>query len=227
MSNERSGARICFVSMDNLNRVPYIQTYIKWINQPFDVVYWDRSGVNESVGEACAYRFEKHIKTSGDGGQKLQKLIGYWGFRSFAKKILLANNYELVFALTGNCAVLISDLLLSKYRRRYIIDIRDYWHEDFVPYHRREQRLIKESAQAVISSPAYAEFLCEYDYAVMHNDQILDPGIVREFREKSDCSDPFVISCVGAMKNLEYDKKVIDYFANDDRFLLKFVSTLR
>ena len=215
--------KVCFVSMDNLNRVPYIEKYIEWLNAPFDVIYWDRSGINDSVGETHSFRYEKPIKAAKDGANKLQKLFGYIGFRKFASRILENADYRLVFTLTGNCAVLLSKPLLSKYRGRFVIDIRDYWHEDFALYHNREQQLIKESALAVISSPAYAGFLCNHDYLIMHNDQSIDSELIAKYRSKNTCSNPFVISCIGAMKNPEYDKKVIDYFANDNRFLLKFI----
>lgn len=216
-------APICFVAMDNLNRVPYIKTYASWIDGPYDVLYWDRSGLCESIGEFHSYIYKKHISAAADGSNKLKKLAGYIGFRKFAKRILLQNSYSLVFALTGNCAVLLSDVLLNEYPERFVIDIRDYWHEDFTPYHNREQECIQSSALAVISSPAYRQFLCEHDYCVMHNDQAISEEILSKWNMKNSATDPFVIACIGAMKNPEYDKKVIDYFANDERFELRFI----
>lgn len=222
-TTSKQSAPICFVSMDNLNRVPYIATYVSWIESPFDVIYWDRSGVNDTVGELNAFRYLHSVNASADGGSKLQKLLGYIGFRSYARRILKHADYKLVFALTGNCAVLISDVLMSRFRGRYVIDIRDYWHEDFKLYHNREQKCIESSAAAVISSPAYKSFLREHDFLIMHNDQLLDERTIRKYRMKDKASNPFIISCIGAMKNPEYDKRVIDYFANDCRFKLRFV----
>lgn len=217
------GSKICFVSLDNLNRVPYVELYASWVERDYDVVYWNRSDLNESIGESECFCYRRPIAASADGENKIQKLKGYLGFRKFAKSILKANDYDLVFALTGNCAVLISDILLKKYSGRYVVDIRDYWHEDFTPYHSREEALIKQSALTVISSPAYRVFLCEHDYAVMHNDQVIAKDLAVSYWQKSQASDPFVICCVGAMKNPEYDRMVIEYFANDPRFELRFI----
>lgn len=223
MNAEIPKSKVCFVAMDNFNRVPYIQTYIKWIDQPFDVIYWDRSGLNDSIGEANVFRYKLSVDTIKDGSNKIRKMHGYVGFRKFARHILSEMNYDLIFTLTANCAVLLSDVLLSKYSGKYVIDIRDYWHEDFFPYHNREQKLIQRSALAVISSPAYRDFLCEHDYVVMHNDQSIDPETKKRFMAKTEPSVPFLICCIGAMKNPEYDCRVIDYFANDERFELRFI----
>lgn len=214
---------ICFVSLDNLNRVPYISTYIDCFNTKFDIIYWNRSDSSDSFGEKRAYVYSKRVSSCGDGKKKVQKLAGYIGFKKFASKILRSNDYKLIVALTANCAVLLSDVLLGKYSGRYIIDIRDYWHEDFAPYHLLEEKLIKESAAAVISSPGYRSFLCDHPFLIMHNDQKIGANAWRGCKEKSSPPCPIVVASIGAMKNPEYDKKVIGYFANDARFELRLI----
>ena len=82
MTSNQKSAAICFVSMDNLNRVPYILTYANWIDQPFDVIYWNRSGQCDSIGENRAFVYSKTIESAGDGSNKAGKLFGYIGFRA-------------------------------------------------------------------------------------------------------------------------------------------------
>lgn len=217
-----STSQICIVSMDNVKRVPYIVRYITCLgDKRFDFLYWDRDCTGDQIGQSNSYPYRSRVHYDKPMiVQAFEKLRGYIGFKSYASKILRNNDYKRVVCLTGNCAVLINSVLLSKYPGRYIIDIRDYWHEENKTYHEIEQRLIASSPCPVISSPAYTKFLGEHDFRIMHNVQDLadvEKGIVNH-----EHSFPLHIVCVGAAKNIDYDKKVIAYFANDERFKLFF-----
>lgn len=217
-----SHSDICIVSMENVKRVPYVTQYIKCLdNKDFDFLYWDRDCTDDEVGQKNSFPFRHKVRHGEPTlAQKAEKLTGYIGFRRYASKVLRKNDYKRVVCLTGNAAVLVSDVLLRKYDGRFIIDIRDYWHEDNKKYHDIERRLIEASPCPVISSPAYKEFLGEHDFRIMHNSQILS----RDERKIAEHGHelPFRIVCVGAAKNLDYDKRVIDCFANDKRFMLAF-----
>ncbi len=212
-------APVCFVSMDNLNRVPYLDRYVGCLSSGFDLIYWDRAGVDEPTAAEKIFRYQRPCNVGGSGDDFLNKLLGYIGFRSYASRILRRGNYSMVVALTGNCAVLLSGVLLSEYRSKFVIDIRDYWHEDISWYHNREQKLIEASAAAVISSPAYRSFLGDHQFLIMHNDQEIPEGC----HVSNGTEGPMVLTCVGAAKNLELDQQVLRYFANDDRFEVRFI----
>jgi glycosyltransferase involved in cell wall biosynthesis len=217
-----SHSDICIVSMENVKRVPYIGQYVKCLGgKDFDFLYWDRDCTNDQVGQKNSFPYCHKVRHGEPTlAQKAEKLTGYIGFKYFASKILKKNGYKRVVCLTGNAAVLVSDVLLGNYSGRFIIDIRDYWHEDNKKYHDIEQRLIEACPCPVISSPAYKEFLGEHDFRIMHNSQILsdeEKKVVEHGHER-----PFRIVCAGAAKNLDYDKRVIDCFANDERFILAF-----
>lgn len=217
-----SSSKICIASMENVKRVPYISQYISCLNgKAFDFLFWDRDCTDEEVGAKRSFGYRHKVRHGEPSlGQRLEKLTGYIGFRRFATKVLEGGDYERVVCLTGNCAVLVSRVLLDKYRGRFVIDIRDYWHEDDRRYHDTEQRLIEASAFPVISSPAYRQFLGEHDFRVMHNSQILSPEEIAVADHPH--SVPLHVVCVGAAKNLDYDRRVIDCFANDERFRLSF-----
>ena len=217
-----SHSDICIVSMENVKRVPYIAQYVKCLGgKDFDFLYWDRDCTDDQVGQKNSFPYRHKVRHGEPTlAQKAEKLTGYIGFKRYAGKILKENDYKRVVCLTGNAAVLVSGVLLDKYDGRFIIDIRDYWHEDNKKYHNTERRLIEASPCPVISSPAYKEFLGDYDFRIMHNSQILTD----EEKKIAECGHerPFRIICVGAAKNLDYDKRVIDCFANDERFALAF-----
>jgi hypothetical protein len=217
-----SDARICIVSIENVKRAPYVSQYVRCLHgRPFDFLYWDRDLNNDQIGQDKSYSYRHQVRHGEPSiGQRWEKLTGYLGFRKYASRVLSQGGYERVVCLTGNCAVLLSNVLLKKYPGRFIIDIRDYWHEDNRYYHDIEQRLIEASAFPVISSPAYQKFLGNHEFRVMHNSQILTD----EERSVADHPHerPYHIVCVGAAKNLPYDRSVIDLFANDSRFRLSF-----
>lgn len=216
-----SAAKVCIVSMENLKRVPYVSHYAACLDQPFDFVYWDRDGTDDEVGAArnLIYRHRVH-HGAGAASLAAEKLTGYIGFRRFARRALREGDYKRVVCLTGNCAVLVGDVLLDKYPGRFVFDIRDYWHEDNRWYHEREQALIESSAFTVISSPAYRDFLGDHDFRVLHNSQILSEADIASVVHEPRA--PYKIVCVGAAKNLDYDKRVIETFANDERFVVAF-----
>jgi hypothetical protein len=219
--------RICFVSLDNINRVPYLFKYIEEISGEYDIVYWNRNLSEENCGAANNFNFKFQMPTGTSLKSQLKKLIGYLKFRKFATKILEENDYSGVVLLTGNLSVLLGGVLLRKYRKRYIVDIRDYWMENFKLFYMLEKKMIYNSSQTVISSAAYKRFLPEYDYVLCHNSQMLNMDIIKSFRTKDkglkDSKSPIVISCIGGVKNVEYDKKVLNFFANDNRFIIRYI----
>lgn len=217
-----STSDICIVSMENVKRVPYISQYISCLDgRDFDFLYWDRDCTNDQIGQKGSFPYRHKVSHGKPSlAQNLQKLTGYIGFRRHATQILRSGGYKRVVCLTGNVAVLLSSVLLDQYNGRFIIDIRDYWHEDNKKYHDIEQRLIEASPCPVISSPAYKDFLGDHDFRIMHNSQILDDD--EKLIADHEHLVPFHIVCVGAAKNLEFDKRVIDCFAGDERFSLAF-----
>lgn len=217
-----SSSKICLVSMQNVKRTHYVLQYVKCIgNKSFDFLFWDRDLSNDDIGQANTFAYQHKVRHGAPtNGQRWEKLTGYIGFRNYALNVLEHNDYERVVCLTGNCAVIVSKALLGKYRGRFIIDIRDYWHEDDRRYHETEQEIIEASAFPVISSPAYRTFLGDHDFRVMHNSQILSEEDVAVADHPHDL--PLHLVSVGAEKNLPYDHRVIDCFGNDERFFVAF-----
>ena len=213
---------ICLVSMDNLKRTPYITQYLNCLqDKDYDFLYWNRDLTDDFFGQKRTYAYNHRVRHGeATAGQLLEKLTGYLGFQRFATRILKSNDYKALVCLTGNCAVLLNRVLLKKYLGRFVIDIRDYWHEDSRLYHEIEQRLIRESAITVISSPSYRSFLGVHDFHIMHNSQNLttEECAIANHEHRQ----PLHIVCVGAAKNLDYDRKLIRCFSGDERFHLSF-----
>ena len=224
MGNNVSNAPVCFINPDSVNVTPYFEQYLKCLNTEYDLIYWDRGLKDEPVGAKGTYRFTSPVPPSSCIPVKLSRLFfGYWGFSSFLKRILKCNDYELIIALTGNSAAIASGILSRKYSGKYIVDIRDYFLENHPLYSYFENKAIKNSGLTLISSPDYVRFLGKHDYLIMHNIQVIQKNDVDQIKMKKHDAKPFVVSCIGTSKNLKEDRRVIDYFANDERFTIRFI----
>lgn len=214
---------ICFINLDSINVTPYFKYYEQCLSSSYDLIYWSRSKQDAFTGAENVYCFQHEVELGNKMRWLRQLSSGYLGFRRFAKRILIQNKYAFVVALTGNAAVLLSDVLCDVYPGKYIIDIRDYFLEDLLPYRLLEERAIDHSAMTVISSPDYVHFLGDHRFCVMHNTQSISQRDIVSIQEAERPSMPFVIASIGTAKNISLDKQVINYFANDRRFQLRFI----
>lgn len=218
--------RICFVSLVNLSGIPYLSKYVDLLDCEYDIIYWNRYGVEEKNGAQSAYAL--NFKVAKNCG-KATKLIGYLKFKRFATRILKKNDYNTVVLLSGNVAVLLKSILLHKYEKQYVIDIRDYFKEYNRYYYNEERKVIEKSKLAVISSRAYKSFLPKHDYVVVHNSPKLSEDELCSFNKKRQVfknertDSRIVLSFIGAIRFFEQDMKILRYFGNDDRFLVRYI----
>lgn len=216
-----NASEICFINLDSINVTPYFKYYKELTSEPFDIIYWNRGKGDNSTGARKVFSYNHPVDHAKTVKWAKQLLTGYLGFRRFAENLLSKNNYRVVVLLTGNAAVLLSRVLLKKYKHRYIVDIRDYFLEKNPIYKVIEDKVLDESALNIISSPAYRNFLGDHFFQVMHN----TPPSLKSYEPdsgKQKRSLPFVLAAIGTAKNIALDKAVLNYFANDERFHLRF-----
>ncbi|WP_321381722.1 glycosyltransferase family protein [Trichococcus shcherbakoviae] len=212
--------KICFVSLNNLYLTPYINKYIDLMDAQFDVIYWNRHNLNEDIKAANSYSFNYQIQ---DNASKANKLLGYLRFRSFAYDFLKMNNYDSVILLQTSAGILLKSLLLTKYRKQYIIDIRDYTFENNIIFYKILEMLVSNSSLSVISSRGYKKFLPKHNYINVHNNIKIEDNVIESFLEKRKRSNVVNISYIGLIRFHEQNKKVILKFKNDHRFRIKFI----
>lgn len=216
-------APVCFLNLDSVNVTPYFSMYERLLHSKYDLIYWDRSENDEKTAAVNVYRYSHPVRKNPKVLNFKDLFTGYLGFRQFAKKILCNNDYKLVIALTGNVAVLLGSTLKKKYRGKYIMDIRDYFLEDFSLYKQIEQSVIDSAALALISSPSFVSFLGKHDFKIIHNIQSIKPTEANAIRERQHKCKPFVLANIGTAKTLDLDIETIKYFANDKRFELRYI----
>ena len=215
-----SKKRICFISLVNLYLCPYITKYISLIDCDYDIIYWNRHGIEEDNSAKQIYAFPYKME---EGTSKLNKLIGYQKFRRYAFDIINRNDYSGIILLQTSAGILLHSILKRKYKDKYIIDIRDYTMENNPIFYFIEKSLIDNSALAVISSKGYENFLPPHNYILVHNDSFIDERMISKFESKERNKDRIVISYIGLVRFHEQNKKVILKFKNDNRFILRFI----
>lgn len=220
--------RVCLVSFCNMYYLPYASLYIDSIianGAKCSLLFWDRDAVggNNDNYPQCDEKivFQYHeIKNS----LGLKKIWGYIKAARYFRKVLSEKDFSGLIFLQTHCAVACEKILLNKYRKKFILDIRDYFYDDIKWYNRKEKHLIDNSYANVISSPAYKTFLPEGKFYISHNYTPFNKTDLISFISKKQIkqSSSITISYVGTVRFIEMDKKMLNLFANDKRFTISY-----
>lgn len=205
----RCGVKVAVLGFNNIKYSPYIKTYTDLLDKyaiEYDVIIPNRNQFNETTnGNLISIRWDKNKN-------KLQNFISY---AKETKKILKSEDYDFVFVLTTLPAILLSQVLVSKYKRRYLIDIRDYTYDKMPIFKNIESTVLKHAHTRVISSPAFRDFLPDLEYVLCHN---FSHMIVNKDLSFHQHVDPIKIGYVGSIAYVEECKRLIDLVKKDDRF---------
>lgn len=207
--------------------MPYLNIYldkIKKLGLECDVLFWDRDGnAKDEIIEGIHYIPYSSIALQEHS--KLKRYIQYIPVTKFLKKKLQENDYDKVIFLQTHAAVACKSVILNKYSKKYLIDIRDFTLENFWYFRKVENIVIKNSYATIISSAGYRAFLPEYNYTVAHNYTHVQEDIVKEIRSKDKKTDCINICFIGYVRFYEMAKKLLLLFANDKRFHISYIGT--
>ena len=201
--------KVAVIGFNNLKYSPYIKTYTDLLDKyaiDYDVIIPNRNCLSETVnGNLISIEWDA----------KKNKLQNFRAFSKATKKLLKSNDYSFVFVLTTLPAILLSRVLVKKYRGRYLVDIRDYTYDKAPFFKTVEAYVLKHAHTRVISSPAFKDFLPDLEYVLCHNfshrDMEADAGFERRI-------NPIRIGYVGSIAYVEECKRLIDLVKKDDRF---------
>jgi len=218
--------KICVVLPCNIYTAPYYGRYLKIFNEcnvGHDLIIWNRDQIDEdTTGQVISFN-KKDVANSGDK----KKIFKYFEFALFVKRKLEENKYDKVIFLSTSAATvaLLSIFLKKNYKCKYWIDIRDYSFEWFKPYKFALSIAINNSYKSSISSEGFKRFLPDYDYIVTHNIDFPNIDLVKKSREKRCGETPIRISFIGNVRYFEENKKLLNLFKNDERFILQYYGT--
>lgn len=206
----------------DLEYAPYINRYTEIIEKTgkeYEIITWSRIKDSEN------YRVISYKKRANLGDGKFKKLFDFLNYSRFLKKTIKTKKYEKLIVLTTISGFLIFNLLLGKYKERFVFDIRDYSYEKIKPYKFIEALIIKRSFFTVISSEGFLRFLPKSNkYVICHNilPKEIENANVEQLQYYGRPNNKIIISFIGAVRHFELNKRMIDIFINDERFELRF-----
>ena len=206
--------KIGIVGFCNLYAIPYMNMYtdpIKKSKHDFEVIYWNRKNIEEVVD----YPVHIYNEEIDDAQPKYLKFLQMYKFSSYVTKIIKKNKYDFLIILTTIPSVLLRNTL-KQYKKKYIVDIRDYSYEHIFLYRKMLKGVLENSTLNVVSSPDFIDYLPYKNAYVCHNISFDDSIINREKHEK------VIIGFVGGVRYSDECIKFIQKIQNDDRFEFRF-----
>ncbi len=201
------------IAANNIRYSPYISYYTNILDTcdiDYELIFADQERVEDSFGKkSYAVKWNS----------KVPRAIEYFSYSRKVISIIKKKHYDGLIMLTSITAVYCSAFLKKYYSRRYIVDIRDYTHENIKPYYALEKIGILNSAITVISSPQFVKFLPKYDYIVCHNINF-DVDKKHRIWKKPD-SNRIVIGYIGAVGYKQNCISLMKMVQKDSRFELR------
>lgn len=211
------------VSMFSKTETPYANYYINELEtagKSYDIIYFDRY-LNQKKEKENELIFSKYCPT---GGSKLHKLSSIVEYARYIKKYVNNKNYKSTIVLTTVPGIILNRVLRHSFKGRYILDIRDYTYESIKLYSKIEESLIKNSYATVLSSQGFKHFLPEFSrYIITHN--ISTDYTSQKKKVKLSKEGKLSIGFVGSIRYFEENKKLIQNFANDEKYILNYYGT--
>jgi hypothetical protein len=184
--------RVCIIGPTNLRYMPFLASFedvLKGNGAEYDILYWDRYGLKERHERAIGL-YRPDLRTGA------AVVSGYVAFRRFVLGHLSKGRYDVCIVTSTQAAVLLFDVLQ---RRRFILDIRDFSHENLFPFRFALGLLLRKAAFVSISSEGFLEWLPRGpQYVLSHNIGL--GGLARrpaEFPEHD-----FIASYIGSLNYL-------------------------
>ena len=220
---KKARGKIGIIFPGSIFTTPYLKRYTDIIERSgmeYDLIYWNTQNIAEesSAAEAICLNYQMTPTSS-----LIRKIVGYFKFVMMSNHALRKTNYEKVIILTSISAVFLYGTLKKKYRKQYLLDIRDYYKENRPLYYLFEKKEIENSSRTIISSEGFKHFLPPQEYVITHNINWIEPEIVQNFRNEDKRNKKCInISFIGNMRFPQQDRAIIDCFANDSRFNVNF-----
>lgn len=202
---------------DNVWFCPYISLYIPIIEEvgaEYDIIYWNKEALNEK-GIPYNYKFS-------NDNPNFMKLWGYLKYSRFIRKTIKKHSYDKLIIFGPQIGIFLYPFLKRRYFNKFIFDYRDLSIEGKFP--KTFRKLLSISSLNVISSPGFKKCLPDgFDYLLSHN---INRSLFNHFsgyQFKVTSGKRYVVLTIGALRDFESNKEVIDALGNDERFELRFV----
>jgi len=219
--------KVALIGFNDLQYLPYISKYITILDSltiPYDIICWDREDTNSdnSFNSEKFYRFKMDTPPE---LSEIRKLPGIIAYSRYIRKLLKENKYDKLIMLATQSAVIIADVLLRKYKKRYIFDVRDYWHESFRPLARIEEQIVLNAGLNVLSSRGFQSWLPKADWVVSHNVHINDLlEWINSIHEppRIFLKEKIIINFIGQLRYEDEIKRIIDRMGGYSCYIVNY-----
>lgn len=218
--------KIAILSAVNIRHMSLISLYtdiLKKNHVDYDIIYMDK--YNEEEAFDCKTRY-RYVNVIGRRWPRFFKKIKYMLFVPYAERILKKNKYDFVIVWNDVAIFMFADFLRRHYAGKYCMNVRDNMYYDKPFWNRRYGRSFQKAAFVTISSRGYLDILPKgIDYVQIQslNLSVLD-GMRKHDGLRSE-GEPIRIGFIGYVRYFERNQKLLDAFANDDRFELHYYGT--
>jgi hypothetical protein len=221
--------KVLLICSSNMKFMPYVFVYLRQLIElkcEITLFYWDRTG-KEDVALPNEVEVVCHKYLLEDQLPKYRKITAFLKYRRAAIKVMKARQYDKIIIFNTHFAVLLSDILLKRYRRKYIFDYRDPSFERYKLYQKRLNTIVLNSKTTFISSDGYRQFMPPYEHIyTMHNMTMADLTHREERRVFPRKRDVLRIAFWGAVREFETNISLINGIGNDGRFEMHYYGTM-
>lgn len=196
---------------------PFIKKYTKVfdeMNVPYEIIHWDRSGEKTERADNVHTFTEPLFRYA----SKIKKLLPFLRFSKYASKIIKEKKYDKLVVLTTQTAVLIPNVLLFNYKKKYFFDYRDTSYENISLYRKFVTKIADNSIGMCFSSPGFKEYVkTKTPTVIAHNFQ--DKHLQGRTLECKKSTDGKIrMGYIGVLREYEYLASLVEKFGKDERF---------
>lgn len=197
---------------------PYMRIYTHLLDRlgiSYGIISWNREGDDHTEG------FQYQV--SCPQGHGSASLSSYRGYISFIRRTIREQGFDRLIVFGPQMTCLLSPLLLSHFRHRYIIDYRDLSIEQRPGFRQLFTLMLHFSCANVVSSPGFLPYLPKAEYLLSHN-------FVRDSHSESPLPTPndqppttINVLTIGAIRDPKANMEVVKALANREGFAMQFV----
>lgn len=212
--------KIGIIFCNELNVCPYAEKYIRMLEEKkieYDFILWNRSNIKKEYPK----NFFVYSEYSELYVKKYKKIGAFIRFAQYLNKLIQNNNYDKLIILNSITAVMCFELINKKYKNKYIFDFRDLSYEQNFIFKYLMKRIIYNSFFTCISSHGFKEVLPVHNYIIAHNFQY---GSMTKNESGNHKKNSLIrLLHIGITRGESYNKKLVDIFGNDNRFIVNIV----
>ena len=217
--------KILIIGPGKLKYMPYAHFYLDnldWKANEIHVAYWNRDEKPEDTSSFEGLTLHEFKCFMVNDASLKEKFAKFKLFRTFCKKILKGEHFDKLIILHTLPGLMLFDLLVGKFKNKYILDYRDSTYEYKAVFCYLVGKMVRRSYCTFVSSDAFRKYLPDSERSktyTSHN--LLEDSLKHRDYEKNP-SDKIRIAFWGFIRYVDINSVLIDRVTADERFELHY-----